>query len=125
MALDDLPQAIRDLENPVRDAIRGTILGRDESAGGAVEARAARAAIRHCYTYAPGAHADLIQEAAIRLAGWLIGTRPHAKRQSARDPSGEELTLDFANSQATANGFRSSGASAVLSRYRVRRGGIF
>lgn len=125
MALDDLPKSIQDLQNPVRDAIRGTVLGREESPGGAVEARAAIVALRQCYEYAPGAHVDVIQEAAIRLAGWLIGTRPHARSQTAKDPSGEELSLDFLNSHATANGFRSSGASQLLARYRRLRGGVF
>ncbi|MDE0379645.1 MAG: hypothetical protein OXI20_10430 [Rhodospirillales bacterium] len=62
-------------------------------------------------------------EAAVRYAGWMIGNNPHVTRRKSADPSGSSFELDY-HAAATSNGFRSSGASALLSRYAVRRGGI-
>ena len=46
-----------------------------------------------------------------------------SSRYEFTDPSGSAIKLRFNNSAATANGFRSSGASAMLARYVKRRGG--
>ena len=43
---------------------------------------------------------------------------------SIKDPSGTEVVLKFANHAATGNGFRHSGASALVARYIVRRAGV-
>ena len=102
--------------------ITGTVLGR-EGAGGTVEAEIAGAAVVFCYDIAPGAPEVILREAAIRLAGWIFGNRPHVAEHEITDPSGTTIKLRFNNSAATANGFRSSGASALLSRYVVRRAG--
>ena len=63
-----------------------------------------------------------MREAAVRLAGWLYGNRPHVSEHEITDPSGSTTKLRFNNSAATANGWRASGASALLARYIVRRG---
>ena len=82
------------------------------------------AAVVFCCQVAPDAPEAILREAAIRLAGWLYGNRPHVSEHTVKDQSGTEISLRFNNSAATANGFRSSGASALLSRYVVRRGGV-
>ena len=107
----------------VASRITGTILGRERSAG-VVEMEIAGAAVTFCYDIAPGTPQEILREAAIRLAGWLYGNRPHVVEHEFTDPSGSTTKLRFNNSAATANGFRASGASSLLSRYVVRRAGI-
>ena len=107
----------------VASRITGTILGRERSAG-VVEMEIAGAAVSFCYDIAPGTPPAILREAAIRLAGWLYGNRPHVAEHEITDPSGTSIRLRFNNSAATANGFRSSGASALLSRHIRRRGGV-
>ena len=119
--LADLPQEIQDLVTPVSDAITGTILGRERTAIRR-ERDIAEAAVIECYGYAPQAPIPTLREAAIRLSGWMLGTRPHAVMTSAEYPSQTKLTVQH-QSAATANGLRASGASAALSRYVVRRAG--
>ena len=77
--------------------------------------------LRCCAGRAPK---PILREASIRLAGWLYGNRPHVAEHEITDPSGTTIKLRFNNSAATANGWRASGASALLSRYVVRRGGV-
>ena len=123
VSFGDLSPEIRDLGPTVANAIGGAILGVVSDAGGATVrySRVAEAAIVACYDYAPSAPISLLREASIRLAGWILGTRPHASGSRSEDPSGTSLQLEFTNKQATANGMRSSGASALLSRFVVRR----
>lgn len=104
----------------VAGRIGGTVLGRERS-GGTVETEIARAAITACDAYA-AAPADILREASIRLAGWMYGNQPHVTEHEIADPSGTAIKLRFAG-MATGNGLRFSGASALLSRYVVRRGG--
>ena len=124
LAFNDLPQAVQDLQTDVGSAMVGTVLGTTTPETPDVRMnQTAKAALVVVCEYAPGAPLELHREAATRLAGWLLGTRPHARSQSLSDPSGAGLQLEFLNGQATANGMRVSGASALLSRYVVRRAG--
>ena len=103
--------------------IVGTVLGREVLRGGSVEVEIAGAAVIFCCDVAPDAPEAILREASIRLAGWLYGNRPHVVEHEFTDPSGSTTKLRFNNSAATSNGFRSSGASALLSRYVKRRAG--
>ena len=108
----------------VRDRIAGTVLGKEVLRGGSVETEIAGAAVLFCCGVAPDAPEAILREASIRLAGWLFGNRPHVSEHEFTDPSGSTIKMRFNNTAATANGFRSSGASALLSRYMKRRGGV-
>ena len=122
MALTDADLAA--LTRTVANRITGSILGREASPGGAVETEIAGAAIAFCCNIAPTAPEAIMREASIKLAGWIHGNRPHVVEVEFADPSGSSTKLRFNNSAATANGWRASGASALLSRYIVRRGGV-
>ena len=123
LSFAELPAAVRALETSVAEAITGSILG--VVAGGPAASlrytEVAEASLAMVHDYAPAAPLELKREAAIRLSGWIIGTRPHASGSRSEDPSGTSLQLEFTNKQATANGLRASGASALLSRFVVRR----
>ena len=82
------------------------------------------AAVAFIVHVAPKAPESIGREAAIRLAGWLVDNRPAVVSHEITDPSGTTVKLQFANTAATANGFRNSGASALVSRFVRRRGGI-
>ena len=119
---DELPDAVAELIPVVALAIRGTVLGTHASEADARETAVAEAALCLIEDYAPAAPRAIKREAGIRFAGWMIGARPHATRTKVTDPSGTNLEADY-HGAATANGLRSSGASAMLSRYVVRRAG--
>ena len=119
MALTDAARTA--LVATVAARIVGTILGREASAG-AVETGIAEGAVTYVCDYAPAAPESLLREAAIRFAGWMYGSRPHVTEQEMSEPSGTSMRLKF-HQAATANGFRASGASALLSRYVQRRAG--
>ena len=104
--------------------ITGTVLGREASSASETEIEIAGAAVIFCNQVAPDAPEAILREASIRLAGWLYGNRPHVSEHEHTDPSGTTIKLRFNNSAATATGWRASGASALLSRYVVRRGGV-
>ena len=123
MAIAD-DAALAALTRTVANRIAGSILGREASSAGVVETEIAGAAVAFCCGVAPAAPEAILREASIRLAGWLLGNRPHVSEHEITDPSGTTIKLRFNNSAATANGWRSSGASALLSRYIVRRGGV-
>ena len=112
------------LTSTVAARITGTVLGREASRASVVEMEIAAAAVVFCCQVAPDAPEAILREAAIRLAGWLYGNRPHVSEHEFTEPSGTTTKLRFNNSAATANGWRASGASALLSRYIVRRGGV-
>ena len=112
------------MTSAVAARITGTILGREASTVSTVEVEIAGAAVVFCNEIAPNAPEAILREAAIRLAGWIYGNRPHVAEHEITDPSGTAIKLRFNNSAATANGFRSSGASALLSRFVERRGGV-
>ena len=84
----------------------------------------AGAAVAFIVQVAPKAPEAIGREAAVRLGGWLLDNRPAVVSHEITDPSGTIFKLQFANTAATGNGFRHSGASALVSRYIVRRGGI-
>ena len=67
--------------------------------------------------YAPGAPPTLQDEAAIRFAGYLRESGTGAVSSKGVGP----LTVQYVVNHATM--FRNSGAAALLTRYRVRRGG--
>ena len=112
------------LTSAVASRITGTILGREASTASTVEVEIAGAAVIFCNQVAPNAPEAILREAAIRLGGWLYGNRPHVVEHEITDPSGTAIKLRFNNSAATANGFRSSGGSALLSRFVERRAGV-
>ena len=121
MALSE--EQLSELTVRVAERIAGVTLGREDAGAGTVRMEIAGAAVAFCHDLAPRAPEAILREASIRLAGWLYGNRPHISEHVIKDPSGTELTLRFNNSAATANGFRASGASGLLSRYIVRRAG--
>ena len=112
------------LTSAVAARITGTVLGREASSASTTEIEIAGAAVIFCNQVAPNAPEAILREASIRLAGWLYGNRPHVSEHEHTDPSGTTIKLRFNNSAATANGWRASGASALLSRFIVRRGGV-
>ena len=122
MALTDAQLAT--VTNRVAARITGTVLGREASSAGSTEVEIAGAAVLFCYQVAPDAPEAILREASIRLAGWLYGNRPHVSEHEITDPSGTTTKLRFNNSAATANGWRASGAAALLSRFITRRGGV-
>ena len=112
------------LTSTVAARLTGTVLGREASSTSTTEIEIAGAAVIFCCQVAPDAPEAILREASIRLAGWIFGNRPHVVEHEFTDPSGSTTKLRFNNSAATANGFRASGASSLLSRYVVRRAGI-
>ena len=98
--------------------------GREASSASAVEIEIAGAAVIFCNQVAPAAPEAILRESSIRLGGWLYGNRPHVSEHTVKDQSGTEISLRFNNAAATANGWRASGASALLSRFVVRRCGV-
>ena len=67
--------------------------------------------------YAPDAPEALQNEAVIRVVGWLVGTNP----ASVVSESVGSLETSYAVGQKSA--LRHSGAMALLSPWKVRRGG--
>ena len=127
----------------VAGAVRGQVLGRESAADDSAD-RIAAAAVEYLVDSHPrprkrsaprrqsgsclSSHPRPRKRSAPRrqsgFAGWLYGTRPHVTEQEVTDPSGTTIKLRFNNSAATANGFRASGASSLVSRYVVRRAGV-
>ena len=122
--IGDLDEAqLGSLTDRVRDRILEASSGmRTPPAATAMEI--AGAAVVFLVSVAPRAPEGVAREAAIRLAGWLLDNRPHVVEHEIDDPSGTKIRLRFNNSAATANGWRASGASAMVSRYIRRRGGV-
>ena len=87
--------------------------------------RVARSAMIACFAYAPAAPVEILVEAAIRMAGWQIGTAPHARSKSVAYPDGSSRNVEM-NVSTTAAPLRHSGASALLAPYRQLRvfGGV-
>ena len=122
---------IGDLDEAALAALAATVRTRIMTTSAGMTAPAAvtameiaAAAVVFIVQVAPKSPEAIGREAAVRLGGWLLDNRPAVSEHTIRDPSGTEVTLKFANTAATANGFRHSGASALVSRYVVRRGGI-
>ena len=107
----------------VATRIKGVTLGREGDSDRATM-EIAGAAIVFLVDVAPKTPEAIGREAAIQLAGWLYGNRPHVSEHTIKDDSGTEISLRFNNSAATANGFRASGASSLVSRYVRRLGGV-
>ena len=103
--------------------LQGTILGR-ENTGGVREQLVAGAALEMCWMYVanPDIDLDIVREAAVRLGAAMLGDRPHVSASEVADPSGMSIKLQFSG-QATRNLMRSSGASAMLSPFKIRRAG--
>ena len=83
--------------------------------------RVARLAAIAAFEYAPCAPLEVLSEASIRMAGWLIGSAPHAGQKSVTYPDGTSRDTRI-NVGMTASAIRHSGASALLAPYRVTRG---
>ena len=112
-----LPTNVAALVPAVSAGLSGGILGRE--APGDTRTRAlATVALRLCHEYAPAAPDDVLQEAGIRLGGWLLGRQPHVMARRVKDPSGTEIELTY-RTAATSNGLRESGASFALEPYRA------
>ena len=111
------------LANRVKARITGESVGMSAPAD-ATAMEIASAAIVFLIEVAPKAPESIAREAAVRLAGWLLDNRPAVVSHEITDPSGTTIKLQFANSAATSNGFRHSGASALVARYIHRRGGV-
>ena len=67
--------------------------------------------------FAPDAPSAISNEAALRAAGWLN----EAPASGARSESIGDISTSY--SPAMTGGFRASGAMALLSPWKVRRGG--
>ena len=119
---DELPDAVAELIPVVAAGVLGSVLGFQATDVSARETAAAEAALCIIEDFAPAAPRAIKREAGIRLAGWILGSRPHATGSKVTDPSGTNLELSF-HGAATANGLRASGAGAMLSRYVRRRAG--
>ena len=105
----------------VRDRIVGTSTGM--SAPDMVASmEIAGAAVAYIVEAAPKAPESIGREAATLLGGWLLDRRPAVNEHTIRDPAGTEITVKY-NGTATGNAYRNSGASALVSRFVVRRGG--
>lgn len=123
MAFTGLPKNVQDLQATVASGITGSILG----ASGLPDSRmmqAARASLVVCYRYSPLAPPEVLAEAAIRCAGHIIGTRPHASKTSTKSPSGTEYDIDFLSGKGGTGALRASGGMSLLSPYKVRRAGV-
>ena len=113
-----LPTEVAAIIPAVSNDMAGGIFGR-EGPGNAVTTQIATVAVRVCYDYAPRAPIEVLQLAAGRLGGWLLGRQPHVTSRRTKTPDGTELELVY-RTAATANGLRESGASFLLSPYKVR-----
>ena len=124
MALEDLDEAaLAALTTRVKARITESTVGMS-AAPDATAMEIAGAAVAFMVEVAPKAPEAIGREAAIRLAGWLLDNRPAVVSHEITDPSGTAIKLQFANMAATGNGFRHSGASALVARYIRRRGGV-
>ena len=122
--IGDLDEAaLATLAARVRDRITEASAGMSAPAA-ATAMEIASAAVVFMVQVAPKAPDAIGREAAVRLAGWLLDNRPAVVAHEITDPSGSTYKLQFANTAATANGFRHSGASALVARFIERRGGI-
>ena len=120
---DALPQALKDLEPRLLNTITGRILGfsTEQATTDPVVKRVVRASLISCFCYSPTAPSEVHLEASARLSGWLLCCPPHARSSVKLDPSGTRLDQEFQNTVSTPNGLRVSGASALLSPFKVRR----
>ena len=114
---------LADLATTVRDRIIASSSGMSPPAS-TTAMEIAGAAVAFVVDVAPKAPESIGREAAVRLAGWLADNRPAVVSHEITDPSGTAVKLQFANMAATANGFRHSGASALVSRFVRRRAGV-
>ena len=124
MALEDLDEAaLATLTTRVKARITESTVGMS-AAPDATAMEIAGAAVAFILHVAPKTPDAIGREAAIRLAGWLLDNRPAVVSHEITDPSGTAIKLQFANMAATGNGFRHSGASALVARFIRRRGGV-
>ena len=124
MAIGDLDEAaLAELTSRVRQRIVAASVSMSPASDLAAM-ELAGAAVQFIVQVAPRTPVNIGREAAIRLGGWLMDNRPAVVEHVIRDPSGTDITLKFANSAATASGFRHSGASALVARFIQRRAGV-
>ena len=114
-----LPAAVEALLAAVADGI-GPVLQTAGTRDAARDAALARVAMISCFRYSPGAPAEVLIEAATRMAGHLSAAPPHVSQKSLSSPDGTSLQAIYNNAGASA-AFRRSGARVLLSSFRVRR----
>ena len=83
----------------------------------AVAERLLQVAARTVLDYAPQAPVVLLNEAVVRLGGYLAQSDFGGVRSETTGPVSVEYNLNHAAA------FRNSGAAALLTRHKVRRGG--
>ena len=98
---------------PIGAADLASVIGGDATRAGHVLS----AAWSLVHRYAPAAPVGILREATIRCAGWLAG-QPAA---SVRSEDTGDVATGFAPSMQSA--LRHSGAMALLTHWRIRRGG--
>ena len=117
-----LPAEVAAIIPAVSNEMSGGIFGR-EAPGDTVTTQIATVAVRVCYDYASAAPIEVLQLAAGRLGGWLLGRQPHVTSRRTKTPDGTELELVY-RMAGTSNALRESGASSLLSPYKVRHAGL-
>ena len=75
-------------------------------------------AIQVVTDYAPAAPVPLLDEAVIRFGGYLLGSDYGTVRKETDGPFDTEHVTNHAPA------FRNSGAAMLLTRHKVRRGGV-
>lgn len=120
--MSTLPSEVTAIIPTVATELRAGILGAN-TPGDTRSTALATVALRLCHDYAPAAPIDVLQEAGIRLGGWLLGRQPHVMARRVKDPSGTEMELTY-RMAATANGLRESGASFLLDSFRAHNARI-
>ena len=113
-----LPPALLAIVPAVSAEMSGGILGR-EAPGDDRTAALAVVALTLCHRYAPAAPIEVMQEAAVRAGGWLMGRQPHVIARRVKTPDGTESELTY-RSAATANVLKESGAETMLSPWKIR-----
>ena len=75
-------------------------------------------AIQTVVDYAPAAPVPLLNEAVLRFGGYLLGSDYGAVRKETDGPYDTEHVVNHAPA------FRNSGAAMLLTRHKIRRGGV-
>ena len=115
MALTPIPRDTAPLLAAIRESI-------STQAPDVVLLRTARAASALVEEYAPLAPDDLRDESLIRTIGWLL-TRPHGGVENESSNIGAvSVSKGYQPGQLSA--LRHSGAMALLTRFKRRRGGL-
>ena len=93
-------------------------LGEEANASLQRSERVLAVAIQTVVDYAPAAPTTLLDEAVIRFGAYLLGADSGTVRSESDGPFQTEYQLNHATA------FRNSGAAMLLTRHKVRRGGV-